>query len=556
MFAIEVTLLTERYVATSFDDRDKAEWPPHPARLFSALVATYFETQSAPEHRAALEWLETQGAPTIAASDAFARDVVTHFVPVNDPTVIGSFDKEDAAVDEARQALLALKSIDAKAKQRAQLSLGKAEARLQQRIKGAIQPSSGVPGKEEPRTAASLLPERRLRQPRTFPSVKPHSPSFVFAWPDARPTDAQRSHLDLLASQVVRLGHSSCLVSLRVVDTSPEPTWVPNDEAGDAHAVSETLRIVAPGQMDRLCESFDRQADVAGRVLPARFQRYVRPRPSRDQAIPRGAFGEDWIILRRLDGPRLPSTRVVEVARTLRNALLESFGPGAPEIISGHRAPNVPSATHHLAYVPLPFVGHAHADGSILGVALVFPRETSEADRLLVYRTLASWEDRLRDPDVEAPRLPLLMGRAGVVGVQRLDGASALETLKAKTWCHPSTHWVSTTPVALDRNPGDLRSSKPSVAAAAFAEAEAIVSRACANIGLPSPELVEILPAAPLAGAPKTRNFPAFRTGKPSIQRVLVHAALRFSAPVAGPILLGAGRYFGLGLFRPVRNRG
>ena len=36
------------------------------------------------------------------------------------------------------------------------------------------------------------------------------------------------------------------------------------------------------------------------------------------------------------------------------------------------------------------------------------------------------------------------------------------------------------------------------------------------------------------------------------MQRVLVHATLAFGAPVRGPILLSAGRYFGLGLFRPL----
>ncbi|MFN8876672.1 MAG: type I-U CRISPR-associated protein Csb2, partial [Gemmatimonadota bacterium] len=43
MFALRLDLLTGRYAATSFDDRRRAEWPPHPARLFSALVATWGE---------------------------------------------------------------------------------------------------------------------------------------------------------------------------------------------------------------------------------------------------------------------------------------------------------------------------------------------------------------------------------------------------------------------------------------------------------------------------------------------------------------------------------
>ena len=60
MFALAVEFLTGRYVATAFNDRERAEWPPHPARVFSALVATHFE-EPEPPARAALEWLEQQG---------------------------------------------------------------------------------------------------------------------------------------------------------------------------------------------------------------------------------------------------------------------------------------------------------------------------------------------------------------------------------------------------------------------------------------------------------------------------------------------------------------
>ncbi|MFT3769150.1 MAG: type I-U CRISPR-associated protein Csb2 [Minicystis sp.] len=78
---------------------------------------------------------------------------------------------------------------------------------------------------------------------------------------------------------------------------------------------------------------------------------------------------------------------------------------------------------------------------------------------------------------------------------------------------------------------------------------------ACERIGLPRPARVTVMPAAPLAGADKVRHFPAFKAGN-GTQRVLVHATLTFEEPVRGPILLGAGRYLGLGLFRPLRDHG
>ena len=96
MFAIEVEYLTGRAVATARDKREVAEWPPHPGRLFSALVDAAFQAvsddgENLPDDiRSALEWLEQRDAPSIAVSEAQKRDVMQVFVPVNDavaPTV-------------------------------------------------------------------------------------------------------------------------------------------------------------------------------------------------------------------------------------------------------------------------------------------------------------------------------------------------------------------------------------------------------------------------------------------------------------------------------------
>jgi len=74
----------------------------------------------------------------------------------------------------------------------------------------------------------------------------------------------------------------------------------------------------------------------------------------------------------------------------------------------------------------------------------------------------------------------------------------------------------------------------------------------CLRIGLPAPAAVTVLPSAPLPGSSKARHFPPFPGSEGRVQRVLTHAALQFEEPVAGPILLGAGRYVGLGLMRPL----
>src|SRR5690242_14275423 len=63
---VTVELLGGSYDAASTDDRAQAEWPPHPARLFCALVAA----ARGDADRAALTWLETQTPPVVwAATD-------------------------------------------------------------------------------------------------------------------------------------------------------------------------------------------------------------------------------------------------------------------------------------------------------------------------------------------------------------------------------------------------------------------------------------------------------------------------------------------------------
>jgi CRISPR-associated protein Csb2 len=50
---------------------------------------------------------------------------------------------------------------------------------------------------------------------------------------------------------------------------------------------------------------------------------------------------------------------------------------------------------------------------------------------------------------------------------------------------------------------------------------------------------------------------PAFRLLRKNAERPRwgIHARLEFAAPVRGPVVLGAGRYFGLGLMRPEQEQ-
>ena len=83
MLAIEVEYLMGRSYATDFRDDTKPDWPPHPDRLFEALVAAHHDTFSGEGEDDILRWLETLGAPQIAAGMAGSPVSVVNFVPTN-----------------------------------------------------------------------------------------------------------------------------------------------------------------------------------------------------------------------------------------------------------------------------------------------------------------------------------------------------------------------------------------------------------------------------------------------------------------------------------------
>lgn len=546
MLTIEVALLGGRYAATAHNDRSRAEWPPHPARFFSALVAALYEGQSVDEReRDALLWLEQQPAPSMSVDlevgeDMGRRRVLDVFVPVNDISLVGDVEKP---LRDARQAVGSLSGADLK---KALKVVENEEKKLAAFIAN-LNVIDEQPKANALATATALLPHRRTRQVRTFPVVFPGQPLFAFIWPTA-PSEARRAALDRLCERVTRLGHSSSLVRCAIVERTLTPNLVPDDE-GD-----EVLRTVGPGQLLRLDEAFARHRGVESRVLPARPQRYGRPRTERkDAKVVSGVFSNEWIVFERVGGARPLSSRGTDLARALRQALFEQQGSKAlPHALSGHRQDGGPANAPHVAFVALPFVHHEHADASVQGCAIVAPNGLAAPERELLLRLVAEWE-RTRAVD-SGVIMELAGGSLPPVRVTRTE-LSVKHSLRPETWCRPARRFVTVTPIALDRNPGNLRSNQLRTAHKATIEAQRFVADACEHIGLPRPVSVEISPSSPLLpGAQPVRAFLPWPGQPGRTPRVRVHADIRFADHVRGPVLLGAGRFFGLGLCLPIAD--
>jgi len=557
MLAIEVELLTGRYAATEHNDRSRAEWPPHPARFFSALVAALHDREPMDEaEREALLWLERQDSPQLdvdlnVGESVGRREVRAVFVPVNDVTLIGD---PELRLRELRGKLAELEGQEQASEIVAETKKTRKavedEKKKLAKLIAAQQTVLANPSKEDLKRSAGLLPDRRNRQERTFPVVVPERACFTFAWVEAEPSKHLQA-LRQLCDRVTRLGHSSSLVRCAIVERPIKPTLVPQD--GGEHV----LRVVGPGQLERLEQAYARHRAVDARVLPARPQRYGQPVDDNPK-LPRSVFTNDWIVLERIGGQRPLASRGSDLAVALRRALIEIHGrENLPPVLSGHDSNGDRSSLPHLAFVPLPWVGYEHADGSVQGMALVYPHSIASTDREHLLRLLARWELERGDANngyaIELGT-PADLGRPIHLLLRRVEVPNKV-SLNATRWCTSSSRFITATPIALDRHPGNLRSNFARTANKAAAEAEAAISDACEWIGLPRPSSVSVSLAPLLPGAQHVQQYSPWPPRPGKTRRARIHAEIVFSQMVRGPVLIGAGRHFGLGLCLPIPER-
>ena len=544
MLDLEISFLTGRYVATAENDRTRAEWPPHPARVFSALVASWAEGVEEPvasDERNVLEWLETLPAPQILGSDAIERSSVTHYVPVNDASVVGlSFTANRADKLEALAADYLEARDDASVK--SQRRVASIEAKMAALLDVDKQVSDV--GKTSPASALEMLPEGRGRQARQWPSVRPVDPTVVLRWPEVSPSERTVAVLDGICSRVARLGHSSSLVSVRAVAATADTDsarWVPEPDG------ALDLRWVKRGQLGDLERLHDSHRGVRPRSLPkvgvAYTDRQVPQAPTQPVRI--GNLSGEWFsfALRPEDRKR-PGHTGLPLIRCLRDALMHHADDPVHPIISGHEPNGDRVRRPHLALAALPFVGARHATGQVLGLAALLPTEVDDDARLAVLRALERWRHSGGE---------LRLGRAGTVAIEGLSDAADLVSTRRSSWAEPARTWISATPIALPRHPGRLSSGTAPARDRAWRNAEQTVIMACVHLDLPEPEEVTLSLAPMMKGVDRARRYPSFHQG-PEV-RALVHATIRFAEPVTGPLLIGAGRYLGLGLMYPIADR-
>lgn len=268
---------------------------------------------------------------------------------------------------------------------------------------------------------------------------------------------------------------------------------------------------------------------------PVRREEPAAPR------IRKSVFGE-LLPLRLVADDRGPLggrelTIAEELARALRRTLLSYAGTPSPAVLSGHAPDGRPLARPHTAFLALPDV----TAGAVVGaMAIAVPRGADPPEMHAILLAAHAWE---------RSGMRLLLGRCGVLGFTRADERGPY----SDEWVGPARRWASVTPVALDRNPGKLFGPDRTATARAVLCAEETIAAACTHVGLPRPEAVRIARSSLVRGIPPAAAFMPFPRRPGALQRVCVHVEVRFEEPVLGPVLLGVGRYYGMGLCAALR---
>jgi CRISPR-associated protein Csb2 len=248
----------------------------------------------------------------------------------------------------------------------------------------------------------------------------------------------------------------------------------------------------------------------------------------RDEVVP-SVYTD--LVLFRFAGLRPQARLTVQFTDSLRSAVLRLAGREAPEVLHGHGADGRP----HVAFLALPDVGGDHSDGHLLGLAVAVPDLPAEQRAAVLRAVLGLRKDGLDGVvEISVPAIGdvELLYQPGLV---RPWGASP------QRWRQGSRRWVSATPVVLDRFP-----KRPE-------QVEEEVLGCLRRVGLPEPVEVQISKNPLLPGGARLRptELPHRVTG-----RQYRHIAVTFDRRVAGPVLVGAGRYLGVGLLAPAPVRG
>jgi len=475
------------------DDRwhGRPEWPPAPFRLFQALVAAAARGDDLAEADAeALAWLEAREPPLIIAPVVVPGRGHATYVPNNDLDAVGG---NPDRVGEIRVA------------KRIRPRLMAADARL-----SYIWPE-----------AAKVMPAEHLAR---LESIVRHLYQL------GRGVDMAFAILERLDDE--RLDALSAASGMEL--HRPQ-------QAGQG----KTLAVPARGSLQSVRERYD---DFRRRLqADAKKVHFRQPRKAFSAQACYACPPERQVFTLRNSKDAATyapwrRTGVVKLVENLRDAAAVRLREALPEqaanverYLIGRNAGRHDKALR-VRIIPLASIGHAHAGGAIRRVLVEVPQACPlQADDVF-------WAFAGLSPDEAIDRVTGEITE-GTVLVAEGDGFVENHYLR------PAVHWRTVTPAALPvarkgRLTGGerLQLERQAVTAVRQALRHAGVAAQATSVRVQREPFDR---NAAMAGEYAGGRFPHDR---------LWHVEIVFDRPVSGPIVIGDGRYLGLGVMAPVRS--
>jgi len=467
LFSIEVEFLMKRIYAASWSRKDQVEWPPHPSRLFSALVASYEESVHDKSASQALEWLEALPPPEMYVEpDSIKYRLKStspiFYVPVND-------DKN--------------------------------------------------------------IPENRIRKMRYFPSLSLRDAKVYFIWNQSDENEEILESLQRIAENVTYLGTSKSPVRVAVNKSPPEPNLIPDR---DGKIILRTMRKGRKSYLEGIYKKRGNNLTLQPRLgLAVTPYIFISEKKSKSEYCKSSMKVASYF---KFDQKTLPSSSINAIAATMRRTILSLYPEPIPETVSGHTQDGGVSTLPHMAITPFPDAGHDYADGHVMGVAVWLPINIDD-------------EIMRKIDDVCSKITSLTLGKSGVIILKRLkpvDEERIPFGLRPSTYAAKSDIWATVTPIIFGKHP-----KKSSIGPGK--DGGKVFKEMCAKAGLPEPVEVRLGKVSIFQGAP---TAPDVQVPEKMSGRLRAHALIKFKEIVEGPVIIGAGRYYGFGLCKPWHSGG
>ena len=477
-------------------------WPPAPARLFQAVMAGAARGATVPDAaRDALEWLERLPPPTIAAPRGEPGQVYTGFVPNNDLDAVLS-GKNDSDIDDAV----------------ASIRVGKTVRPILFDAADPILYCWSFHG-DDAYAAALCEAAGQLYQ---------LGRGVDMAWADAVVLDANEARGRLSA-------HGG--IVYRPAPGGGTGHNMPCPRPGTGRSLANRFegmrtRFRRGGSNRRPARVFVQPpkpllASVAYNAPPACFVFALRGGDARGGFAPRRLSEAAGLVAEVRDRA---AARLCEASPTLVDDVARYLvGRGATDADKAMR----------VRIVPLPSIGHPHADMAIRRLMVHVPQSCPlRTDDLAWAFAQVAWTD---------------VDGVILADLQRMEDEGMAERYERGGRC-----WRSVTPLALAAaqrrrvDPAGAREEAKGAAERAQEESRAVhaVHQALRHAGV-----ADTLTAVHVQREPfdaHGERAEAFAAGTRFPKEALWHVSATFAAPIAGPLLLGDGRYLGLGLMRPV----